>query len=287
MTDMLVLGYSKNELAAIKKFSYQIAAKFSDDEWSLHLFLDDIRFNEYLKKGQMVDLGCFDINHSHGTAMVEKFRESDKNATVMLIAEPDISPMEYLKPSIMATTLLLRPFTPEQLYKTLKDIIKMRSQNKTTDDENSFSFMLNSGRKFIPYEQIYYFEARDKKIYVNTGSREYAFYDTIENLQNLLPQSFVRCHRSFMVSKAKIDRIYLSKGYLELDNGMTVPVSRSYKAEIVGGLHLKMPDSIAEPPYEGAKPMLTVTILDDREKLQKMVCEMYPDLPERKPRKKK
>ena len=48
-----------------------------------------------------------------------------------------------------------------------------------------------------------------------------------------------------------------------------------------------MPDSIAEPPYEGAKPMLPVTILDDRELLQKMVCEMFPELPERKPKKKK
>lgn len=48
-----------------------------------------------------------------------------------------------------------------------------------------------------------------------------------------------------------------------------------------------MPDSIAVPPYENAKPMLPVTILDDRELLQKMVCEMLPELPERKPKKKK
>lgn len=43
-----------------------------------------------------------------------------------------------------------------------------------------------------------------------------------------------------------------------------------------------MPDSEPEPPYEGAKPMLPVTILDDREKLQRMVDEMFSELPERK-----
>lgn len=48
-----------------------------------------------------------------------------------------------------------------------------------------------------------------------------------------------------------------------------------------------MPDSEPEPPYEGAKDMLPVTILDDREMLQKMVREMYPELPERKSKKKK
>lgn len=73
-----------------------------------------------------------------------------------------------------------------------------------------------------------------------------------------------------------------------------------YKERIFGGIYGNgfmvkiteaskkyMPDSIAEPPYDGAKPMLPVTILDDREKLQKMVCGMYPELPERKAKKKK
>lgn len=46
-----------------------------------------------------------------------------------------------------------------------------------------------------------------------------------------------------------------------------------------------MPDSIPEPPYEGAKAMLPVTILEDREKLQAMVAAMYPELPEPKPKK--
>lgn len=48
-----------------------------------------------------------------------------------------------------------------------------------------------------------------------------------------------------------------------------------------------MPDSEEECPYEGAKPMLPVTIVDDREKLKEMVKAMYPELPERKPKKKR
>lgn len=71
-----------------------------------------------------------------------------------------------------------------------------------------------------------------------------------------------------------------------------------YKERIFGGIYGNgfmvkiteaskkyMPDSIAEPPYEGAKLMLPVTILDDRDKLQNMVCEMFPELPERKTKK--
>ena len=45
-----------------------------------------------------------------------------------------------------------------------------------------------------------------------------------------------------------------------------------------------MPESQPELPYKGAKEMLPCTILEDREELQKMVTEMYPELPERKNR---
>ena len=38
--------------------------------------------------------------------------------------------------------------------------------------------------------------------------------------------------------------------------------------------YIIMPDSEPKPPYEGAKLMLPVTILDDRTGLQNMVEEM-------------
>lgn len=46
-----------------------------------------------------------------------------------------------------------------------------------------------------------------------------------------------------------------------------------------------MPDSESELPYEGTKKMLPCTILEDREQLQRMIVEMYPELPEKKAKK--
>ena len=48
-----------------------------------------------------------------------------------------------------------------------------------------------------------------------------------------------------------------------------------------------MPLSEPIPPYDGAKPMLPVTILDDRQALCAMVEAMFPELPERKPKARK
>lgn len=48
-----------------------------------------------------------------------------------------------------------------------------------------------------------------------------------------------------------------------------------------------MPDAIMEIPYEGAKEMILVDKLDDKEFLTKLVMAMYDELPEPKKKKKR
>lgn len=97
---------------------------------------------------------------------------------------------------------------------------------------------------------------------------------------------------------------YVTEQLSELDEVRKIPMMGGYifyyKERIFGGIYGSgfmvkitdaskkyMPDSVPEPPYKGAKPMLPVTILDDKEKFQAMVAEMFHELPERKPKKKK
>lgn len=47
-----------------------------------------------------------------------------------------------------------------------------------------------------------------------------------------------------------------------------------------------LPDAPTEPPYEGAKDMLLVEDMDNRELLQALFEAIYPELPEPKPKKK-
>lgn len=77
-----------------------------------------------------------------------------------------------------------------------------------------------------------YLEAKDKKTYVNseelTGTHKYS----LQEFEYLLPKdSFIRCHRSFIVNVNHIKAIYPdthSTFVLSMDNGERVPVSQSY-----------------------------------------------------------
>jgi len=102
------------------------------------------------------------------------------------------------------------------------------------------------------------------------------------------------------MSKNKELADYIMDQLSDLGNVRNIPMMGGfifyYKERIFGnGFLVKitevskkfMPDSEPKPPYEGAKLMLPVTILDDRTALQNMVEEMYQELPERKLKKKK
>ena len=73
-----------------------------------------------------------------------------------------------------------------------------------------------------------------------------------------------------------------------------------YRGKIVGGIYddrflvketasskAMMPDAAREIPYDGAKEMLLVEEIDNREFLRELIEAMYPELPETKKRAKK
>jgi two-component system response regulator AgrA len=58
---------------------------------------------------------------------------------------------------------------------------------------------------------------------------EYPFYDTLDQLEERLADRFLRCHRSYLVNKSKVNKVYLSQNLLLLNSGEEIPLSRSYK----------------------------------------------------------
>lgn len=97
---------------------------------------------------------------------------------------------------------------------------------------------------------------------------------------------------------------YIMEQLTELGEVRNIPMMGGYifyyRERIFGGIYGSgflvkvteaskkyMPESEPMPPYKGAKAMLPVTILENRELLQQMVREMYGELPERTPKKRK
>ena len=64
------------------------------------------------------------------------------------------------------------------------------------------------------------------------GKEEYEFYGSIENIMQMVPDYFVRCHRSFLINIKKVRKLSLSEGVIEMTMNTAVPLSRSYKKAV-------------------------------------------------------
>lgn len=185
---------------------------------------------QFLTHREFTDFIYVDVALPKGIAFAEAMRIHFPTARLVLIADTDMSPVKYLKPSIMAAALLLKPLNKNEIQQTVAQLFEYFVE-KVRESE-VFVVESREEKQRIPYSEILFFEARAKKVYACTESSEYGFYDTIEHLEIILPDDFVRCHRSYIVNKAYITRVMISKGCVCLSQDIVVPLSRSYKGVI-------------------------------------------------------
>ena len=184
-----------------------------------------------MQEKKNLDIVCFDVTLGNSVAVLEKLRSENEKAYIIVIASMEISPVEYMKPTIMAASLLLRPLQEGRINDTVSMIIELLMAREQTDQE-LFVLEDRDGKIRIPYRKIQFFESRDKKIYVCTETEQYGFYDTLENLSVELPEYFVRCHRGFIVNMKLVKKVVYSENSIFLLNGYQVPLSRTYKGVV-------------------------------------------------------
>ncbi|MDC2865281.1 LytTR family DNA-binding domain-containing protein [Bacillus sp. BP-3] len=101
-----------------------------------------------------------------------------------------------------------------------------------TDGKSVVTLKTMDGWVPVPFSKVMYLEAKDKKTYVNSEELSGTHKYSLQEFEYLLPKdSFIRCHRSFIVNVNHIKAIYPdthSTFLLSMDNGERVPVSQSY-----------------------------------------------------------
>lgn len=235
MVSLLTYDKDSKELEILRTLSKDLAALLSEDYWNMEQATTLDKLQKILEDKPLMDMLMYDVTPKEAIAYLLEIRKNYKETQLMIVADLTTSPMEYMKPGIMASSLLLRPWTKEQAKEVIKEFfLAYMEKYSQADDKNMFVLESKEGNLHIPYEQIYFFEAREKKIYICTGKEEYGFYHTIDKLAEELPDQFIRCHRGFIVNKYKIRKVVLSQNIIYLADDFDVPLSRSYKSILKG-----------------------------------------------------
>lgn len=233
MIIMVISDESEKERQYIVRYSRDMAGKYTDENWKMIQCASPDELGDVIQKKVPADMICVDITMKDALKMVKELRKDAPAAYIILIASPGISPLIYMRPTIGAESLLLRPLSEAQIQEVLSEAISTYAERFYKPGEQRVFVVENSGgRSLIGYERICFFEARDKRVYLNTETEEYGFYDTLEKLEERLQDDFLRCHRSFLVNKGKIAGVFLSQNRIVLKGGFEVPLSRSYKPAV-------------------------------------------------------
>ena len=227
MIRMLTYNHKKDELERIYDITKYKAALLTDDVWNIGRCLLYSECLSFIKHNPMLDIICFDVTESNGIEHIEELRKKYSQAYIILLADLNISPVKYMKPTIMAASLLLRPFNDTNIT----DVIEEMMEAFKREDNSGKVFIIDDedGRNRIPYSSILYFESKEKKVFLCTDTRQYGFYNTIEHLSEELPDNFKRCHRSYIVNTDYISKVILTENLIYLTDDSVIPLSRSYR----------------------------------------------------------
>lgn len=217
----------------ILEYAKNAAAMQSNENWEYVVCCSEARLNKAVEEKACYDIACMDLSFQNSIDILKILRKNNPSVYIIVLSDRKTPAEDYVRPDIMTASAI----TDVTVWNDIKLSLKMNftyylKHFYGDNSENSFVLDNRDGRQLIPYNQICYFESCEKKIMLYTVKEQYSFYDTLDSIEKRLPDDFVRCHRSFIVRKDKIKKILLSQGYMVLEQGEMIPVSRTYRATV-------------------------------------------------------
>jgi len=177
-----------------------------------------------------IRLAAIDLSVVGALEFAKKLRSKNNDALIMIIADKELSPMTYVNSAIRADALLIKPWDEDEAMSVILELIGLYvARNPKERGVRAFLIENSDEKRIVPYSEIYYFEARCKKIYVRTESYEYSMRGTLESIAKVLPDEFIRCHRSFIVNRNYLSGARFPENFVLMKNNLEVPLSRPYR----------------------------------------------------------
>lgn len=226
-----IIVFAKDEVIKnVKDVLLRYAMRFSWLDYDFAAAKSQKEWEKWIQDGQMADIMICDVSFQDSVASLKTARKMHPQAVIVPVADLSIPAYRYVCPEIAPYSLIWKPPAAEQISEVMGQIIRIFEPHQTAEEGEKDYFLLESRQSVhrIPYDQIYYFEARDKKCYLRLKAEEYAFYDTLGHLAERLPANFIRCHKSFLVNADRVETFDRKDRQLVLGGGLMLPVSRSY-----------------------------------------------------------
>ena len=167
---------------------------------------------------------------SDGIAIAESIREQSI-APAMIFVSSHLEFMPFLlKGNVVPAGFIKKPLRFNDVSDVIKNVINAYGFLK---DESFFLLNLSNESYRLPYSQILYFEATQKKINLQAISKRYSFYSSLSAIEGIVKgNGFIRCHNSFIINKAKVESLSFTDMLVTMENHAVLPISRTFKQDV-------------------------------------------------------
>lgn len=233
MVSILIFCHKKKEADILHKLCGCCAALTGDEAQVTDLYGSSLE--EQMEKGigRVWDLLIFEMNSSEDISAAVSFRRMYPESAFLIITEPGLSPEWYVTPELCPTLLLQKPLDRSRTMEAIRRMMAYCYEQREKE-AYTHSLVVRSGeeRRYFRYTQILFLEAREKKLILYSGQEKLTFYGSLREIERVLPEYFIRCHRSYIVNFMHISRLNISQGVLHIHDQFVIPVSKKYKANV-------------------------------------------------------
>lgn len=230
------------------------------------IIIDDEPLARDLMRNHIEKLDNFEIVAECADAMkaLQELREKKVDLMFMDIQMPQITGIEFLKilknpPKVIITTAyreyaidgfeldvvdyLLKPITFERFLKSVNKYYQFLQDENTvaaavseiTQTDEAFIYVRENKRVIkVHLNEILYVEGLSEYVQIYTDKKKIITKTTMTSLEEKLPnESFMRIHKSFIVSMARIEAF--TSTTIEVP-GKELPIGRSFKNSVLSAL---------------------------------------------------
>lgn len=190
---------------------------------------------KYLKTNH-TDVLIVDVelnSNINGIDIAKEFRRINNSAYIIFLS----GHMDYVFQSLKVKIFdyLLKPLAGDKLNNCILRLINDIRSPKS----NYISFGKN---KMTNKDSIFYIEKDGMKTIIHMKNSSFVVYSSLNHLEICLGDSFVRCHKSYIINTAYIENIDIVGNSLALFNGITCPIGAKYRKkllEVIENVHSK------------------------------------------------
>ncbi len=201
MVYFAVIDDDKETLKNMSKMLNKIFMKHDYDAKTTCVTSNIDKLFSHLEKNR-IDVLILDItlkSYMNGIEIAKKIRKHNKDCYFIFITA-------YLEYGLVAYKyktfdFLSKPIQEERLEETIINLF-----DDISGSTKKF-IRLENKNTIIAEDDIKYIERNGTKIVFHTDSRDYEIYSSFNKLQEILPENFIRCHKSFIANVNNITKV--------------------------------------------------------------------------------